>query len=129
MEKIMKTQEVIDAYKALNDYVKKDIQLSTQLAWDIEDNIEAFGKIVDRFERHRSELIQPLIEKKAIIPVNDNQVKVEEGYEEEVTTAFNKINEYLGVENTIEIKTITKKDIPETASVKDIRALKIMIAE
>ena len=98
----MKTSELIDLFSDIQDFFKKDIALSKQIIWDLDDNYETIKKIVDRFEKHRAELIQPLNEKQAF-------------YEIVVTNS----NLIANMCDEIEV-------IPDTLSFKDWKALKFM---
>ena len=122
----MKTSELIDLFSDIQDFFKKDIALSKQIIWDLDDNYETIKKIVDRFEKHRAELIQPLNEKQAFYKGEDGEIKVKDEFYGDFLKANDEIAEYLQTDNEIEIKTISRKSIPDTLSFKDWKALKFM---
>ena len=122
----MTTSEVVDLFKNITDFLKKDMTLSRQFVWDLEDNYEIMKKIVDRFEKHRDELFSPLSEKNAFEVIEDGKVRVKNEYRDEFIKANNEAEEYLNTVNDIEIKTVDKNSVPDNLSVNDWRAIKFM---
>ena len=122
----MKTSEVIKIFEDISEFLKKDIALPKQMIWDLDENYENLHHIVDKFEKHRKKLIEPLNEKHAFEEIESNKIKVKEEFMEDFMKIDKEINEYLDTENELEIKTANKKDLPETFSFKDWKALKFM---
>lgn len=129
MTKTIQTKTIIELYNAVENFIQKDIELPVQFSWDLETNSETLKCIVEKFERNRSIILTPLQEKNAFENLDNNQIKVKEPYIKEFEQAMKKINEYLTVENEIEIKMVKKDDIPSSISVKDLRAIKFMISD
>lgn len=129
MKKTINTKTAIELYNAIEEFIQKDIDLPVQFAWDMETNSETLKHIVEKFERNRAKILTPLREKDAFEDIDNNQIKIKAPYVKEFEQAMKKINEYLTVENEIEIKTVKKEDIPSSISVKDLRAVKFMIAD
>lgn len=129
MTKTIQTKTIIELYNAVENFIQKDIELPVQFSWDLETNSETLKCIVEKFERNRSKILTPLHEKNAFENLDNNQIKVKEPYIKEFEQAMKKINEYLTVENEIEIKMVKKDDIPSSISVKDLRAIKFMISD
>lgn len=128
MTKTFLTSTIIELYSSMEAFIKKDIELPAQVSWDLETNSETFRAIVEKFERSRAKILNPLQEKNAFEITDANRIRVKEPYIDEFQAAMEKITEYLNTENEIEIKTIQKADIPDSISVKDLRALKFMIS-
>lgn len=122
----MKTSEVIENFENITNFLKKDIALPKQMIWDLDENYETLHHIVDKFENRRNKIISPLNEKNAFEQLEDKTIKVKEEFTEEFIKANAEIEEYLNTENEIEIKTANKKDLPDTFSFKDWKALKFM---
>lgn len=129
MTKTIQTKTIIELYNAVENFIQKDIELPVQFSWDLETNSETLKCIVEKFERNRSKILTPLQEKNAFENLDNNQIKVKAPYVKDFEQAMKKINEYLTVENEIEIKTVKKEDIPSSISVKDLRAIKFMISD
>lgn len=129
MKKTMTTNDVINAYNAVEEFTKKDIDLPKQAAWDLEDNIDEMKKVVEKFEKHRVEILQPLYDKEAFEHLENNQIRVKKEHEKAFIDATNEINQYLNTTNDLEIKCISREDIPDKISNKDLRALRFMIAD
>lgn len=122
----MKTSEVIELFENISEFLKKDIALSKQTIWDLDENYETLNHIVKKFETHRAKIIEPLNEKHAFEQLEENKIKVKDEFIEEFMEIDKEINEYLNTDNEIEIKTVSKKDLPDTFSFKDWKALKFM---
>lgn len=124
----IKTSEVVEHFNDISNFFKKDIGLPKQVIWDLDENYESFHRIVDKFEKYRNKLIQPLNEKHAFEPSSEGKDKVivKEEYIEEFMAMSKELEEYLETENEIEIKTINKKEIPDILSFNDWKALKFM---
>lgn len=129
MKKTLLTNEVLEIYFGIEEFVKKDINLPVQFAWDLEDNSNTLKAIVSKFEHHRDELLSSLKEKDAFEPLENNVFKVKKPYEEEFKKISQEIENYANTKNEIEIKTVCKDEIPDSISVKDLRALKFMICD
>lgn len=129
MTKTIQTRTAIELYNAIEEFIQKDIDLPVQFSWDMETNSETLKHIVEKFERNRSKILAPLQEKNAFENLDNNQIKVKAPYVKEFEEAMKKINEYLTVENEIEVKMVKKDDIPSSISVKDLRAIKFMISD
>ena len=129
MKKTINTKTAIELYNAIEESIQTDFDLPVQFAWDMETNSETLKHIVEKFERNRAKILTPLREKDAFEDIDNNQIKIKAPYVKEFEQAMKKINEYLTVENEIEIKTVKKEDIPSSISVKDLRAVKFMIAD
>lgn len=127
MKKIFKTNEIINIYYALEEFIKKDVSLPTQFAWDLDDNIETLKNIVVKFEKYREKLLQPLNDKNAFEQLENGNIKVKGIYSKEFISVTEEINKYLDTVNEIEIKLIDKNSLPDTLSVKDLRALRFML--
>lgn len=124
---VMTTGEVVSTYEMLENFVSKDTTLPLQFAWDIEDNIESFKKIVLKFEKHKNDLLKPLNEKNAFQFIGDGKVKVSDECIPEFNSVTEKINELLNIENEVTIKTVSKENLPNSISNKDLRALRFMV--
>ena len=123
----LKTQEVLEKYNLIEEFIKKDINIPVQFAWNLEDNQEKFKTVVDRFEKHRQELLQPLNDKGAFQPTDDNRMAVKNEYIKEFNEVTKKLNDYIMTDNELEIKTVSKDQIPDMISSKDLRAIRFMI--
>lgn len=123
-------QDAINQLGAINEFVKKDIPLSAELAWNLDENAENIKSVVVRFEKLRNEVLSSLCENNAIEPIEGtDSYRAAKGHEEEFNAALNQINEYLNHEVSFDIKTVTKNDVPAKLSLNDLRALKFMIAD
>lgn len=129
MNKKFLTKNVLQIYSDLESFINKDIDLPIQFAWDLEDNAEKLKLIVEKFYRHRDKIMQPLLDKNIFEEINNNQIKVKKPYIKDFEKANEEINKYMETENELEIKTVSKNDIPKSISVKDLRAIKFMISE
>lgn len=129
MNKKFLTKNVLQIYSDLESFINKDIDLPIQFAWDLEDNAEKLKSIVEKFYRHRDKIMQPLLDKNIFEEINNNQIKVKKPYIKDFEKANEEINKYMETENELEIKTVSKNDIPKSISVKDLRAIKFMISE
>lgn len=123
-------QDAINQLDAINEFVKKDIPLSAELAWNLDENAENIKQVVIRFEKLRNDILSSLCENNAIEPIEGtDSYRAAKGHEEEFSAALNQINEYLNHEVSFDIKTVTKNDVPSKLSLNDLRALKFMIAD
>lgn len=129
MKTTIKTGEVLERYSAIEEFIKKDISIPAQFAWNLEDNQERFKAVAERFEKHRQELLQPLQQKGAFKPTDDGRTVIKNEYIEEFNDICKKLDDFLLTENEFEIKTVPKNDVPEMISPKDLRAIKFMISD
>ncbi len=125
----MKTSEVVNIFEDISNFLKKDIRLPKQVIWDIDENYEILQHISNKFETYRSKIISPLNEKGAFEKTEDGQIMVKNEFMGEFIEADKEISEYLNTDNEFEIKTINKKDLPDTLSFKDWKALKFMCVD
>lgn len=122
------TNEIIEKYKEIEEFVQNDKEISLELAWDLEENQEKFKAIVEKFERYRTDIIQKLQEHNVFEETKDNKTIVREEHIKEFQEANEKVDKLLAIENEIEISTYEKdKGLPKEMSVKDIRAIKFML--
>lgn len=122
------TNEVIEKYKEIEEFVQSDKEFPLELAWDLEENQEKFKAIVEKFERYRTGIIQKLQEHNVFEITEDNKTIVREEHIKEFQEANEKVDKLLAIENEIEISTYEKdKGLPNEMSVKDIRAIKFML--
>lgn len=125
----IKTKEAIELYNNLEEFIKKDISLPAQCVWDMEDNSESLKKIVDKFNNMSNKMLKPLRDANAFTALDDGQVKIEKEYVDEFKKVNDELAKFLETDNEIEIKMISKSDLPSTLSVKDIRALRFMVGK
>lgn len=125
----LKTSEVLEKYNAIEEFIKKDISIPIQFAWNIEDNQEKFKVIVERFEKHRQELLKPLQEKGAFQSTEDGKTIIKNEYINDFQDINNKLNEYLNTDNELNIKTAKREDMPNIISPKDLRAVRFMLED
>ena len=122
------TNEIIEKYKEIEEFVQSDKEIPLELAWNLEENQEEFKAIVEKFERHRADIIQKLQEHNVFETTADNKTIVREEHIKEFQEANEKVDKLLAIENEIEISTYEKdKGLPKEMSVKDIRAIKFML--
>ena len=122
------TNEIIEKYKEIEEFVQSDKEIPLELAWNLEENQEEFKAIVEKFERYRAEIIQKLQEHNVFETTEDNKTIVREEHIKEFQEANEKVDKLLAIENEIEISTYEKdKGLPKEMSVKDIRAIKFML--
>ena len=122
------TNEIIEKYKEIEEFVQSDKEIPLELAWNLEENQEEFKAIVEKFERYRADIIQKLQEHNVFETTEDNKTIVREEHIKEFQEANEKIDKLLAIENEIEISTYEKdKGLPKEMSVKDIRAIKFML--
>lgn len=120
--------QIIDCYQALCKFVDKDIKLSAQTAWNIDDNIDALKHEVNKFETKRNDLINKLLDSgDAIIADNGTRIITAPGRDEAFKIVDDQISELLNVETNLDISMISEKELPTELTVKDLRALKFMI--
>lgn len=129
MKVTMKTREVVELFEDITEFLKKDVALPKQMIWDLDENYSNIKKIAERFEKHRTDLLKPLNEKKAFESLEDGKVRVKNEYIDEFMKADEEVNEYLDTENELEIRTASRKDVPDTLSYKDWKALKFMCVD
>lgn len=125
----IKTKEAIELYNNLEEFIKKDIDLPAQCVWDMEDNSEALKKVVDKFNNMSNKMLQPLRDANAFTALDNGNVKVEKEYVDEFKKVNDELSKFLETDNEIDIKMISKSDLPSTLSVKDIRALRFMVGK
>ena len=125
----IKTKEAIELYNNLEEFIKKDIDLPAQCVWDMEDNSEALKKVVDKFNNMSNKMLQPLREANAFTALDNGNVKVEKEYVDEFKKVNDELSKFLETDNEIDIKMISRSDLPSTLSVKDIRALRFMVGK
>ena len=125
----IKTKEAIELYNNLEEFIKKDIDLPAQFVWDMEDNSEALKKVVDKFNNMSNKMLQPLRDANAFTALDNGNVKVEKEYVDEFKKVNDELAKFLETDNEIDIKMISKSDLPSTLSVKDIRALRFMVGK
>ena len=125
----IKTKEAIELYNNLEQFIKKDIDLPAQCVWDMEDNSEALKKVVDKFNNMSNKMLQPLRDANAFTALDNGNVKVEKEYVDEFKKVNDELSKFLETDNEIDIKMISKSDLPSTLSVKDIRALRFMVGK
>ena len=125
----IKTKEAIELYNNLEEFIKKDIDLPAQCVWDMEDNSEALKKVVDKFNNMSNKMLQPLRDANAFTALDNGNVKVEKEYVDEFKKVNDELSKFLETDNEIDIKMISRSDLPYTLSVKDIRALKFMVGK
>ena len=126
----MKTFEVIELFENISNFLKKDIDFPKQMIWDLDENYETLHHIVDKFESRRNKLLAPLNEKHAFEPAEEEgKVVIKKEFTEEFMKVNEEVNEYLNTENEFEVKTFNKKDLPDTFSFKDWKALKFMCVD
>lgn len=122
------TNEIIEKYKEIEEFVQSDKEIPLELAWNLEENQEEFKAIVEKFERYRADIIQKLQEHNVFETTEDNKTIVREEHIKEFQEANEKVDKLLAIENEIEISTYEKdKGLPKEISVKDIRAIKFML--
>nr|DAF47482.1 MAG TPA: Protein of unknown function (DUF1617) [Phage sp. ctGns7] len=122
------TNEIIEKYKEIEEFVQNDKEIPLELAWDLEENQEEFKAIVEKFERYRADIIQKLQEHNVFEITEDNKTIVREEHIKEFQEANEKVDKLLAIENEIEVSTYEKdKGLPKEMSVKDIRAIKFML--
>jgi hypothetical protein len=122
------TNEIIEKYKEIEEFVQSDKEIPLELAWNLEENQEEFKAIVEKFERYRADIIQKLQEHNVFETTEDNKTIVREEHIKEFQEANEKVDKLLAIENEIEISTYEKdKGLPKEMSVKDIRAIKFML--
>lgn len=122
------TNEIIEKYKEIEEFVQSDKEIPLELAWNLEENQEEFKAIVGKFERYRADIIQKLQEHNVFETTEDNKTIVREEHIKEFQEANEKVDKLLAIENEIEISTYEKdKGLPKEMSVKDIRAIKFML--
>lgn len=122
------TNEIIEKYKEIEEFVQSDKEIPLELAWNLEENQEEFKAIVEKFERYRADIIQKLREHNVFETTEDNKTIVREEHIKEFQEANEKVDKLLAIENEIEISTYEKdKGLPKEMSVKDIRAIKFML--
>lgn len=122
------TNEIIEKYKEIEEFVQSDKEIPLELAWNLEENQEEFKAIVKKFERYRADIIQKLQEHNVFETTEDNKTIVREEHIKEFQEANEKVDKLLAIENEIEISTYEKdKGLPKEMSVKDIRAIKFML--
>ena len=125
----IKTKEAIELYNNLEEFNKKDIDLPAQCVWDMEDNSEALKKVVDKFNNMSNKMLQPLRDANAFTSLDNGNVKVEKEYVDEFKKVNDELSKFLETDNEIDIKMISRSDLPSTLSVKDIRALRFMVGK
>ena len=122
------TNEIIEKYKEIEEFVQNDKEIPLELAWDLEENQEEFKAIVEKIERYRTDIIQKLQEHNIFETTEDNKTIVREEHIKEFQEANEKVDKLLAIENEIEISTYEKdKGLPKEMSIKDIRAIKFML--
>lgn len=122
------TNEIIEKYKEIEEFVQSDKEIPLELAWNLEENQEEFKAIVEKFERYRADIIQKLQEHNVFETTEDNKTIVREEHIKEFQEANEKVDKLLAIENEIEISTYEKdKGLPKEVSIKDIRAIKFML--
>ena len=122
------TNEIIEKYKEIEEFVQSDKEIPLELAWNLEENQEEFKAIVEKFERYRADIIQKLQEHNVFETTEDNKTIVREEHIKEFQEANEKVDKLLAIENEIEISTYEKdKGLPKEMSVKNIRAIKFML--
>ena len=122
------TNEIIEKYKEIEEFVQSDKEIPLELAWNLEENQEEFKAIVEKLERYRADIIQKLQEHNVFETTEDNKTIVREEHIKEFQEANEKVDKLLAIENEIEISTYEKdKGLPKEMSVKDIRAIKFML--
>lgn len=122
------TNEIIEKYKEIEEFVQNDKEIPLELAWDLEENQEEFKAIVEKFERYRADIIQKLQEHNVFEITEDNKTIVRKEHIKEFQEANEKVDKLLAIENEIEVSTYEKdKGLPKEMSVKDIRAIKFML--
>lgn len=122
------TNEIIEKYKEIEEFVQSDKEIPLELAWNLEENQEEFKAIVEKFERYRADIIQKLQEHNVFEITEDNKTIVREEHIKEFQEANEKVDKLLAIENEIEVSTYEKdKGLPKEMSVKDIRAIKFML--
>ena len=122
------TNEIIEKYKEIEEFVQSDKEIPLELAWNLEENQEEFKAIVEKFERYRADIIQKLQKHNVFETTEDNKTIVREEHIKEFQEANEKVDKLLAIENEIEISTYEKdKGLPKEMSVKDIRAIKFML--
>ena len=122
------TNEIIEKYKEIEEFVQSDKEIPLELAWNLEENQEEFKAIVEKFERYRADIIQKLQEHNVFETTEDNKTIVREEHIKEFQEANEKVDKLLAIENEIEISSYEKdKGLPKEMSVKDIRAIKFML--
>lgn len=122
------TNEVIEKYKEIEEFVQSNKEIPLEFAWNLEENQEKFKAIVEKFERYRTDIIQKLQEHNVFEATKDNKTIVREEHIKEFQEANEKVDKLLAIENEIEISTYEKdKGLPKEMSVKDIRAIKFML--
>lgn len=120
--------QIIDKHRALCEFAEKDIELPAQVAWNIDDNLDAFKRELEKFDSKRNKLINRLIESGAAIVVDDgNRIVAATGREEEFHASELQINELLQVEVNVDVATISESDLPHELTVKDLHSLKFMV--
>ena len=125
----IKTKEAIELYNNLEEFIKKDIDLPAQCVWDMEDNSEALKKVVDKFNNMSNKMLQPFRDENAFTALDNGNVKVEKEYVDEFKKVNDELSKFLETDNEIDIKMISRSDLPSTLSVKDIRALRFMVGK
>ena len=122
------TNEIIEKYKEIEEFVQSDKEIPLELAWNLEENQDEFKAIVEKFERYRADIIQKLQEHNVFETTEDNKTIVREEHIKEFQEANEKVDKLLAIENEIEISTYEKdKGLPKEMSIKDIRAIKFML--
>lgn len=123
-----KTREIIDMYKALDEFSKKDIEMPSVLAWNIYDNIIALKQVFDKFIVFRDSAFEELNSLNAFEnPDKNGFMKVKKEFEGELKSVNARLEEYLEIENEIEIIKVDRDELPKVLTLKDIKALRFMI--
>ena len=123
------TEEVINIYYGIENFIKKDVEMPRNFVWYLEENQEKLHSIVHRFEKLRDKKLEPLKEKGAFEQAENEQIKVKAEYVDEFLKIEAELQELLDIENEIDIKTVCKNDVPEKISNKDWNAIKFMCTD
>lgn len=122
----MTTAVVLETYTNLKEFEAKDINLSVQFAWDLEDNMDELEKICKKFEEHRHKIFMSMVDE-GIATEKDGVFTCVEGKEDDFVVKTNSVNELLKTTNEVKIKKCDFSSLPSEISPKDLKALKFMI--
>ena len=123
------TEEVINIYYGIENFIKKDVEMPRNFVWYLEENQEKLHSIVHRFEKLRDKKLEPLKEKGAFEQAENEQIKVKAEYVDEFLKIEAELQELLDIENEIDIKTVCKNDVPEKISNKDCVQMKKLFSK
>ena len=126
MTKNMTISEILSAYEALNNFIKKDIPMPGKLSWIISDNLDELKKHAEKFQQKKEYLGQQFIKSGKTSKNDDGTESVAS---EHMTEYVEKIQELLLIERELIIEPVSIEEFKklDSLSVLDIKALEIMV--